>query len=202
MDYLPKGDPQRIPWLKNYTSKLLVHQKALGLSDAMVKAEDARAAALIAAIEKNEQKRAEYQSQVTATFTLKEEELGRVRSSVRLIKAQPAYSEAIGRDLGIVITGGGVLREQGRKPQLRVARATGVVRLKFAKEGFDGINLYRERTEGGWDFLGRNTRSPLEDRTPLSRPGQPEVRRYRAIFVSKDTEVGEPSDTLHVSFSG
>ena len=81
MDFLPSADPQLIPWLKNYSAKLQLHQKELGLADSAVKAEEARVTALASAIEKNEQKRAEYQAQVTATRTLKEGELGKLRAT-------------------------------------------------------------------------------------------------------------------------
>ncbi|MFO0573726.1 MAG: hypothetical protein U1A78_07010 [Polyangia bacterium] len=202
MDFLPSADPQLIPWLKNFSAKLQLHQKELGLADSAVKAEEARVTALASAIEKNEQKRAEYQAQVTATRTLKEGELGKLRATVRLLKAQPTYTEAIGRDLGIVAPASGGLRGDEAKPRLRAELAPGLVRLKFSKEGFDGVNLYREREGGGWVFLGHDTRSPFEDRAPLARPGQPELRRYRAVYVDRDTEIGEPSDTLQVTFAG
>jgi hypothetical protein len=202
MDFLPSADPQLIPWLKNFSAKLQAHQKELGLTDAVVKAEEARVAALTGAIEKNEQKRAEYQAQVTATRTLKEGELGKLRATVRLLKAQPAFTEAIGRDLGILAPAGGSLRSDEAKPRLRAELAPGLVRLKFTKEGFDGVNLYREREGGGWDFLGHDSRSPFDDRAPLARPGQPELRRYRAVYVDRGVEVGEPSDVVQITFGG
>ena len=37
---------------------------------------------------------------------------------------------------------------------------------------------------------------------PLAAAGQPEVRRYRAVYLHKDSEVGEPSDVVQVTFSG
>lgn len=202
MDYLPQADPHLIPWLKNFSTKLLLHQKELGLTDALVKAEEARVAALAGAIEKNEQKRAEYQAQVAATRTLKEGELGKLRATVRLLKAQPTFTQAIGRDLGILAPSGGTVRSDEAKPRLRAELAPGLVRLKFTKEGFDGVNLYREREGGGWDFLGHDSRSPFDDRTPLARPGQPELRRYRAIYVNRGIEIGEPSDAVQVTFAG
>ena len=202
MDYLPDADAQLIPWLKNFHTKLQVHQKALGLADAVVKGEEARTTSLVGSIEKNEQKRAEYQAQVTATRVLKQRDLPALRGTVRLIKAQPTYTEAVGRDLGIVGTNGGALSGEGKKPTLRAEVAPGLVRLRFIKGRFDGVNLYRESDEGSWDFLGRCSRSPFEDRAPLSRPRQPELRRYRAVFIARDAEVGEPSDTLHVSVNG
>ncbi|MFO0574668.1 MAG: hypothetical protein U1A78_11780 [Polyangia bacterium] len=200
-DYIPDSDAQLATWLKNYGSKLPNHKAALGIPDATIKAGQGSAAAITAAIEKNEQKRTEYQAQVAATNATKTGELASIRALNRLIKAQPGYTESIGRDLGIV-AGLNSLAAETAKPTLRADAQPGLVRLRFSKEGFAGVNLYRERTDGGWEFLGRDTQSPFEDRAPLAAAGQPEVRRYRAVYLHKDSEVGEPSDVVQVTFSG
>lgn len=201
MDYLPDGEAQLIPWLVNFTTKLQTHQKTLTLTDAQLKAEQDRATALVGSIQKNEQKRAEYLAQVAATRSLKEAELGRLRATVRLLKAQPTYTDAIGQDLGVIGSPATLVAKQA-KPSLRIETAPGVVRLKFSKEGWSGVNVYREQADGTWSFLGTDTRSPYEDRAPLARPGQPELRKYRVTYVHKDLEVGEPSDTVTVTFAG
>jgi hypothetical protein len=200
-DYIPDSDAQISTWLKNYKAKLANHQMVLTLSDAALKGGQGSADKIIGGIEKTEQKRTEYQAQVATTRSLKETELANIRALNRLIKAQPTYTEAIGRDLGII---GSVntLAAETAKPTLRADAQPGFVRLRFSKEGFTGVNLYRERTGGGWEFLARDTQSPYEDRAPLAAAGQPEVRRYRAIYLHKDSEVGEPSDTVQVTFSG
>ena len=120
---------------------------------------------------------------------------------MRLLKAQPTYSESIGQDLGVVGTAA-MLAAQEAKPTLRAELAPGLVRLKFSKEGWSGVNVYRQQPDGSWRFLGTDTRSPYEDRTPLAQPGQPELRQYRVTYLHKDLEVGTPSDTVSVTFAG
>jgi len=48
-------------------------------------------------------------------------------------------------------------------------------------------------------WLGRATVSPFVDRRPLLTPGKPELRRYTAVFMSKDQEVGQYSQELVVN---
>jgi hypothetical protein len=200
-DYIPDSDAQLSTWLKNYRVKLANHQTVLTLTDAALKAGQGSVDKIVGGIEKTEQKRTEYQAQVAATRSIKETELASLRALNRLIKAQPTYTEAIGRDLGIVGSMN-TLAADTAKPTLRADVQPGFVRLRFSKEGFTGVNLYRERSGGSWEFLARDTQSPYEDRTPLAAAGQPEVRRYRAVYLHKDSEVGEPSDVVQATFQG
>ena len=48
-------------------------------------------------------------------------------------------------------------------------------------------------------LLGRATVSPFLDNRPLLQTGKPELRRYTAVFMLKDQEIGQYSDDLVIN---
>jgi hypothetical protein len=113
---------------------------------------------------------------------------------VQVIKASPAYTEAIGLQLGIV---GSVealpLLPAGPEFSLKVEQgdASQVVRVKFKKAGHMGVAIYARRAGGDWVLLGIITSSPYLDERPLAVATQPEVREYRLRFWDNGSETGE-----------
>ncbi|WP_396641989.1 hypothetical protein [Methylomonas sp. 2B] len=123
-----------------------------------------------------------------------------IRAEVRRIKARANYTDGIGAQLGI--------DSSSRTGDLSTAnpklsgndQTGGVVVLSFVKHRSDGVNLYCQRDiDSDWVLLGRATVSPCVDRRPLLTPGKPELRRYTAVFMSKDQEVGQYSQELVVN---
>ena len=53
-----------------------------------------------------------------------------------------------------------------------------------------------------WEKLAYNSSSPYNDTRPLAIAGIPENRKYRARGVINDTEIGQWSDILSVTFGG
>jgi len=87
------------------------------------------------------------------------------------------------------------------KPALKAVDQTGgIVILSFLKAKSDGINIYSQReNESEFVFLARDTQTRYVDNRPLLAAGKPELRRYTAVYVVKDMEVGQFSDELVVS---
>ena len=50
-----------------------------------------------------------------------------------------------------------------------------------------------------WVLLSRATVSPFLDNRPLLQTGKPELRRYTAVFMLKDQEIGQYSDDLVIN---
>jgi hypothetical protein len=72
--------------------------------------------------------------------------------------------------------------------------------LSFTKYKSGGINIYCQReNDADWVLLGRATVSPFLDNRPLLQIGKPELRRYTAIYMIKDTETGQYSDDLVIN---
>ncbi|WP_295443090.1 hypothetical protein [uncultured Thiodictyon sp.] len=122
------------------------------------------------------------------------------REIARTIKARPGYTEGEGKELGIV-------GHQARfdpataKPSLSGTDRTGEkLELRFVKGPTAGVNVYCQREgENGWVPVGRANHSPFIDTRPLLQPGKAELRRYTAIYVIHDQEIGQFSDTLEIT---
>ena len=196
-DYIPHTDNDLLVWHGRFKTNLASLQSQLGLSaediavidadnsDLNVKitaANAAVAAARHATAEKNV-------SSSTAE--------NHVRAITRRIKAHPAYNEAIGNLLGI-IGAENVVDLTNTKPSLNGSDQTGgVVILKYLKSKSDGVNIYSQReNDADFVFLARNSTPPFTDNRPLLAVGKPELRRYTAVYVLNDQEVGHYSDEL------
>lgn len=123
----------------------------------------------------------------------------RTRALVQRIKKSPGYTDAIGKDLGIVAT----LPEApavAAKPTFRATALPGSeVRLDWVKAGYSGVTIQCKRTgEADWAALGRDDYSPFNDKRPPVTPGAPETRQYRLRYLKKDDEVGDWSDIVTV----
>ena len=76
----------------------------------------------------------------------------------------------------------------------------GVVELDFDKSISDGVNIYAKRDgDADFVFLARDTASPYIDNRPLLVATKPELREYKAVYVSNDAEIGLFSDEVVVN---
>lgn len=199
-DYLPRGDAELTAWLTSLSKSLGTLGAGLGLSDAEVKADQKICSDLVTAIQTDEQKHRDWLAATEATRTLKQKELPSLRGSIARIKTSAGYTPAIGQSLGILGSGPQTLVKEEVKPALRAVRQAGKVELRFTRGQLDGINVYtRKKGELPWLPLGRASRSPFVDATPVTSATGSEVREYRAYGVYRDEEVGQPSDIIVVA---
>ncbi len=199
-DFIPTADNHFLIWLDRFVANVQLRAANYGLQEADVmqlqayvsdlharvaKASDASAAAKQATADKNSSRK-NVESQV--------------RALARRIKAHPAYTIGDGDHLGV--EGPKISIDLSTvKPVLEGADQTGgQVELAFNKSKSDGINIYCQR-EGDvdWVLLGRATVSPYLDKRPLLTIGKPELRRYTAVYMQKDQEVGLFSDDLVIN---
>lgn len=118
--------------------------------------------------------------------------LTRIFALVGSIKLLPAYTEAIGLQLGIV---GAEDSAENPVPTftLKVERGetSEVVRIVFRKYGRPGVAIYSRRGGGAWELLAIDLNSPYLDERPLLVPTQPEAREYRLQYYEADAPVGD-----------
>ena len=124
----------------------------------------------------------------------------RMRLLIRQLKANTAYTLAIGTDLRIVPPGS-VVDPAVAKPKVAgVAKPSGAVALTWVKGKFDGVIIESKRgTETTFAFLDRDFKSPYVDTRPNLVAGVPELRTYRVRYVLDDAPVGLFSDDVKVS---
>lgn len=123
--------------------------------------------------------------------------LQRIFAYVQVIKASPAYTEAIGLQLGIV--GPEDMPPPGEAgPEFSLKVELGdtweVVRVRFKKAGHMGVAIYSRRAGGEWVLLGIATSSPYLDDRALANASQPEIREYKLRFWDDGAETGEWSN--------
>lgn len=124
---------------------------------------------------------------------------GQVRPLVRKWKANSGYTVAIGEQLGV--EGPEDTTDlTNAKPTLKGKAVPGGVQIDFNKSKSDGVKLWSKRDgDADWVFLALDTQSPYVDNRPVLVAGKPETRRYRALYVSADTDIGQFSDELVVT---
>lgn len=123
----------------------------------------------------------------------------RVRKFAKRVKGHRNYTEAVGIQLGIEGTQDTTDMTQAQPTLVANPLLRGVVEVAFNKSKADGVNIYSQRDgDSGFVFLARDTASPYVDNRALLVAGKPEVRKYRAIYVVNDAEIGLPSDDVNV----
>ena len=121
----------------------------------------------------------------------------RFRALAAQLKANSAYTNTIGEDLGIVAEEDTTVLTA---PELSVSLEGGNPVIKFIKSTSDGIRLYGKRgSETAFTFLAVDTRSPYVDNRPNQTPGTPETREYYAFCIVADEQVGTQSDVINIT---
>jgi hypothetical protein len=199
-DFIPSADNDFSVWLDRFTSNLSARIADFNLLESdlaplkndvtafhnkIAAASDAAAAAKHATADKNDSRRNVESS---------------IRSLVRRIKAHPGYSTGQGDHLGIEGPNSTVDLATLKPSLSGVDQTGGQVALSFSKFKSDGVNIYCQREgDADWILLARATFSPYLDNRPLLTTGKPELRRYSAVYMLKDKEIGQFSDDLVIN---
>ncbi len=228
-DYLPRADADFAVWMQNFTLKITtVYNTQFNISAANITAiqnDNAYVAYLITqyleAFKTALQDRVAYKDlfldgKIGATggaipsatiavpappaATIQPGIKARLRLLVKQIKANSAYTDDIGQDLGIIAPRLSPLPQHFRPKCSALAKAGSQVVITWTKGRFDGVIIESERgSETVWTFLDRDMVSPFVDTRPPLVAGQPEIRRYRLFYLKGDERVGDPSDVLVVT---
>ncbi len=128
--------------------------------------------------------------------------LQRIFLYVQTIKAAPAYSEAIGLQLGIV---GPEDAAEHLVPtfSLKVEQGAGCqcVKIMFKKYGHSGVAIYSKRGTTEWELLGIDMESPYLDERPLLVATAPEMRQYRLRYFDGSAPNGDYTEVATVTVS-
>ena len=201
-DYIPSRESELSTWANNFAEKVGTYAKDLGFSPADVESLQNACVAIADGITSSMQAQKAAQMATENKTKAIVDSLVTIRTEVGRGKKAPGYTDAIGKDLGVIAT--------GDKPDLDTYKTAlsaevfpGHVTVKFTKKGVQGINVYvRLKGENGWTKLAYDTFSPYVDNRPLGTPGVAETREYMGIGVVHDTEVGQMSDIVQVVFGG
>ena len=225
-DFLPKANPALVLWFNTFAASFAQNAAEFGFTPADVAAVNADAAFVQTLNNRVEILRKESQEAVAYRRLMLDAPLGtpatgvpqnaapalpdsvptpgviaRVRALAARIKAHPRYSDALGKELGIVGTGTAPGANPLAKPSVSTTTAgANTVDVAFVKNGYEAVLLESQRgTETAWTPLGNVRYSPHRDARPNLAPGVPDVRRYRAIYLVKDKITGQYSDTVTIT---
>lgn len=201
-DFIPRAESALVLWCGNFKTNAPLHSSALGLTPVQITALTTSSNNIITAVATVDSKKAALNEALASKETVKTNELKAIRETVAKFKTSPGYTTAIGESLGII----GATTEfdsENYKASITASLVAGCVRIKFTKNGVDGINIYnRKKGTAVWKFLARDTKSPYDDHIELEAAGQPEHWEYRAYVVIDDAEIGQPSDIVEIVFGG
>jgi hypothetical protein len=218
--YLPTSDKDRTVWLNNFSAKLAPVAASLGILPAEVTSVANDAANCTYAVNNVEIMTTNKEQRVTYKNLILNGPLGKVAGSppalpvipaapaavapgifprtgqlVQRIKNSSNYTEAIGRDLGII--GAEQLMDAAMmKPVLKLVFKGGQVEVQWVKGDADAVHIEVDRGAGTWQFLAIDTVPHYPDTTAITAAA---TWKYRAIYILDDERVGQWSDIASIT---
>jgi hypothetical protein len=195
-------DGDVVTWHGNFKTQVAAVAATVGLATSDVDAVTADNTSLNAKVTALNTAKTAQQAAAADKATTFRNVIARSRSVANRIKAHPNYTEAIGRQLGIIGPEDTTDLSQA-KPTLRAEAVTaGSVRIGFNKSVSSGVRIFSKRgAETTFTFLATDTESPYIDTRPNLAPG-PETRQYQAHYIVGDDPTGQMSDILQVVVPG
>ena len=193
-DYIPTDRAALIDWLTKLAAKVKSNIGSYGLTDIMYADLKKMAEDLVNGSIRLENLIDEKRTQVKIMQAYQKEAVNGSRQIAQLIKANPAYTDAVGKDFDII----GAERDidiDTSKPVLEEKKVPHGWELSFGLESyFSGVNIYRKRPEQDkFHYLATDTRSPYVDNQEMVNGTQ-----YYAYFILGDTEVGQKSKIVTI----
>ena len=215
VSYLPHGDADRVIWLGNFKSKLPTYASLVGITATEVTntANDyAMYKYVLDLLELYKQtthnvvaykellKHTNGQQHLGAIPTLPvlaaaptavaEGMFERIAGLVKRIKGHPSYTDAMGKDLGIIAPVQSIDAET-LQPVLTVSLDAGRPHIKCPKGNADAIDLYVDRKDGnGFVLIGRLLKLDYIDIASLPAATLVQEWDYKAIYVIGNNPVG------------
>lgn len=227
--YLPTTDAEKVAWLANFAAKIATHGATLGLTPAQiaaVAADNNVVQYVWAVLVGNRTRMQEITAFKTALFNGPAtpalgaipmgytggggspptpgapDVFGRIGLLVTAIKAHPAYTTAIGEDLGVEGSES-TFDPQSLKPVISVRPVSGgLCEVVWTKGKASGIEIEVDRGTGsGFVFLTIDSIPNYVDTHTLP-VGTASVWKYRAIYRYDDARAGEWSDIVTCAVKG
>jgi len=221
--FIPADEPGKRIWLDNFAAKLPTYAATVGVTAAEVAQTTADAAYFSFVVGAHNQ-----HTKTTRDWTAYKTALrsgttigampttpalgvpptavpagifSRVSALAARIKKHPAYTEAIGQDLGIIGAEQSV-DPTTVKPVLNLTLQAGHPNVGWSKSGMDGIEIWVDRGTGAFAFLTIDTVPDYLDTFALPAAGASAVWKYKAIYRLNDEQVGQWSDVATIGVMG
>lgn len=127
----------------------------------------------------------------------------RVRALVARIKNHINYTEADGRDLGIIGSEVSGADLTSIKPEFTIRLvAGGHPEIVWTRQGMTAVEIQKRVGDEPWRMLALDTVPNYIDKESLPPSGQSMVWQYRIIYHFKDERVGQWSDVVSITVTG
>ncbi|MDD4873343.1 MAG: hypothetical protein PHR77_22530 [Kiritimatiellae bacterium] len=192
--YLPRNDTQFVLWCDSFRRQFPVYASALGFSESDISAVTETCTNMSAAITDALSARRTYEEKTTVKNRKLAEGSILVREIARRAKVSPAYTEGIGKMLGIVGEGSS-FDPNTAVPYITLVRSATGYDFKYSlMDYFWGVAVFR-RNPGEEMFaqVGIDLKSPYSIDTPTVSGVE-----YRFQYVRGDELIGQMSDIIMV----
>lgn len=218
-NYVPRSDKDKVVWLNNFASKFAQVATGLGFTAADVTSVSNDAAMFSYLINQVEVYTTAKEQRVDYKNLIKDGPLGkpggalpvapaagtvptvvqpgifaRIAQLVPRIKNSATYTEAVGKDLGI-IGAEQPFDPATMKPVIKLAMMGGQVEVQWVKSEADAIRIETDKGSG-WQLLSIDTVPHYTDTTPITGPA---LWKYRAMYLIADELVGQWSDVASIT---
>ena len=188
-DFIPVTNDDLHGWEQRFAAKLATHAAELGLNVTQVTTVVDLIATHRTQFTEAYQAKATAKAKVSAMQRGKVRTVKAIRNVVRAIKASPAYTESMGKEMAII---GPEDSREIKAPVLRVKLNGTMPVISYRKGKTDGIQLQSRRSgETEFTFLAVDSQSPYTDKRPNLVAGTPEAREYRACYLKGDQPIGQ-----------
>ncbi|GHN01664.1 hypothetical protein WSM22_31530 [Cytophagales bacterium WSM2-2] len=127
---------------------------------------------------------------------------GRFRALLQRLTHHPAYTAAIGEDLGVEAPAVVNTTPIKIKPDFFIEMSSGgYPNLRWTKGKMDGVEIWKD-TGSGFVKLDRDMKPDYIDKSQLPAAGMSAVWRYKMIYIKNDEHIGSWSDTVTVTVYG
>ena len=197
-NYLPHRKDELDSWEETYDTNVETEALTLGFDAAEITALKTTLSDHRTSFSVMNAKKAESKAAVEANKIKEKAARSAIRAATKRMKAHPNYTTEKGDLLGVEGAESS-LDPQNMKPTLKLKLEANKPHVYFEKEGLDGIRLFRERgAETAFIKIADSRHSPYLDSESNLVVGQPEERRYKAIFLDGDDGVGLESDVVTI----
>jgi len=198
-DYMPHRDGDLDKWEDNFNTKLPTHGPTVGLTPAEITGVDTVITNHQASFDEMLIIKETARSKVAANNARKYAMRDNVRPLVQRIKNHPAYTEEIGKDLGI-IGSTSTVDYATAKPTLKLVKGASGITIDFNIGVFDGVKIFSRRgSETAFSFLTNDTNPPYHDTRANLNSADAELREYYAVYMLNDDPVGLESEVYKIT---
>jgi hypothetical protein len=217
--YVPRADKDKVIWLNNFSGKFAVSAGSVGFTAEDVTSVNKDAEMFTYLMNLVETFNTAKEQRVNYKNLIKNGPLGstlgnfptmpvlaavpspvapgifpRIAQLVQRIKNHPNYTDALGKDLGIIGSEETVDTDV-LKPVLKPVQKGGAVEVQWNKGSADGVRIETDKG-AGWQFLAVDSVPHYTDTTPITTPGN---WKYRAMYLISDELVGQWSDVVNIT---